>query len=186
MSNQNGRAKAMTVFTPIRPGMVLLSRLVSLWNRNVPAMGRPLRKLSFIHFAWWGFVHAIPYNGLPQRPENLRYTYLFFETNYNGEFDDYIDAFSYVIPIQMWLAWGSAFGFPGPRPVTRFKRYIRYNEFPVDHYYVAYPEASATMVQSALRLDRRIETFRQETVDLDPAQFAAAYRRFVRDNQRDL
>ncbi|MDQ4098022.1 MAG: hypothetical protein M3144_09170 [Actinomycetota bacterium] len=186
MGNVCGRATAITVLTPIRPGLVGLSRLGFILPRKIPWMTEALRKLSFIHFARWSIIDRIPDNGPPQRPERPRYTYLFFESNFNGTWDDYIDSFSYVMPVRMRLTWGSSFGFPGAKPVGSFKRYITHNEFEADHFYSAYPEATTTMVQSALELSRMFDAFRSETAALAPEDFAAAWRRFLASAQNYL
>ncbi len=182
----SGRAEALTVITPIRPWGSILPRLTFLLAKVLNSPNGRLPRLSFIHFARWTFVKKIAENGEPQRPEHLRYRYLLFETNYNGSFDDYIDSFSYIVAGYMRGIWGTSFGFPGPVPPEPFKAYIRKNALRLAHYYAAYPEASTTMVQSAQRIRRRCDTFTAETADLAPEDFAAAYRRFLRANQRDL
>jgi len=186
MSNVCGRATAITVLTPIRPGLVRLSRLGFILPRKVPWMTAALRKLSFIHFARWSIIDRIGDNGPPQRPERPRYAYLFFESNFNGTWDDYIDSFSYVMPVRMRLIWGSSFGFPGAKPVGPFKRYITQNEFESDHFYSAYPEATTTMVSSALALADQFDAFRAEAAGSGADEFGAAWRRFVHSAQRHL
>ncbi|MGH9223195.1 MAG: hypothetical protein ACRD2W_05295 [Acidimicrobiales bacterium] len=186
MSNVCGRATAMTVLTPIRPVRLPLNKVGFILPRKVPWMTEALRKLSFIHFARWSIIERIPQNGLPQRPEHPRYPYLYFESNFNGTWDDYIDAFSYIMPVRMWLIWGTSYGFPKAKPVQRFKEYITHNEFEADHFYSAYPEHTATMVLVALRLNDKFEAFRTANAGLGPAQFAAAWRQFVQGAQTEL
>ena len=186
MSNTCGRATAMTVLTPIRPGLVRLTKLGFFLPRKIPWMTKALRKLSFIHFARWSFIDAIPDNGLPQRPERPRYSYLYFESNFNGTWDDYIDAFSYIMPVRMRLIWGTSFGFPGAKPVGRFKAYITHNEFEADHFYGAYPEHTASMVLASLSVNDKFEAFKDEKANLAPAEFAAAWRQFVQAAQTEL
>ena len=186
MSNVCGRATAMTVLTPVRPGFVSLTKLGYILPRKVPWMTEALRKLSFIHFARWSFIDEIPDNGLPQRSERPRYSYLYFESNFNGTWDDYIDAFSYIMPVRMRLIWGTSFGFPGAKPVQRFKDYITHNEFEADHFYGAYPEHTATMVLDALAVADRFEAFTAEAASMGPHEFATAWRRFVQSAQKEL
>src|SRR2546421_61919 len=66
------------------------------------------------------------------------------------------------MPVRMRLIWGSSFGFPGAKPVGLFKRYITHNQFEADHFYSAYPEATTTMVSSALALSQKFDAFRAE------------------------
>ena len=83
--------------------------------------------------------------------------------------------------------WGSSYGFPGPLPAGPFKDYIRNNEYEVSHYYSAYPQASSTMVQGALALQRRFSTFaRQVRDDMTPQDFQAAYQALLTDVQHQL
>ena len=77
-------------------------------------------------------------------------------------------------------------GYPGARPTTPAIDYVDVNQFPVDHFYAAYPEATNPMVLAALRLREQFEAFQAETVHLDDERFLAAYQRFVRGIQRRI
>jgi hypothetical protein len=59
-------------------------------------------------------------------------------SNFNGTWDQCIDAFSEVVPARTKAIWGSSYGFPGPIPVEPFKSYIRRNEYIANHYWSAY------------------------------------------------
>jgi hypothetical protein len=98
-----------------------------------------------------------------------------FESNYDGGFDDYIEAFSVCVPGWMKLFWGTSYGFPGPRPVTPFKDYIRANDFSADHLYLAHPDASTRMIQSALAFERQHAEFRKHAAKLPPSVFREHY-----------
>ena len=177
--NVDGRATAITVLTPVKWwGPPLLRFFLWLVTRTGLGLGT-LRRLSFIHYARWAIITRIPYNGPPQRRERLNYAYLLFESNFNGTWDQYIDAFSEVVPQRMRLVWGSSFGFPGPMPTGPFKDYIRCNEFVASHYYSAYPGATTTMIRSAIELQARLAKFVEYSQDMDAKSFKAAYVRFL-------
>jgi hypothetical protein len=121
-------------------------------NHISPLTGA-LRDLSFIHFARWSIIRDLPANGsLAHR--RLSYPHLFFESNFNGGWDEYIDAFSDWLARGMWSFWGSSYGFPGAQPTGPFKQYIKQNEYEATHFYSAYPEASTTEIRRALVLAR--------------------------------
>jgi hypothetical protein len=120
----------------------------------------------------------------PAPPERWHHAYLLFESNFNGRWDEYIDAFAYVLGRRMSMIWGGAYGFPGPRPAEPFKRYIRDHELPASHFYSAYPEATATTVQAALELDRRLDGFLEEAAAHAPWEFADRFRRFEAEVQQ--
>jgi hypothetical protein len=185
--NVDGRATAITVLTPMKWwGQPILR--VAFWVTTVTGLGLgTLRRLSFIHYARWAIIDRLPPRAAgDERREHLNYPYLFFESNFNGTWDQYIDAFSEVVPNRMRAIWGSSFGFPGPLPTGPFKAYIRRNEFVANHYYSAYPEATTTMILSALQLETRLRQFVRRSAGMEAEEFAAAYERLLTDVQRHL
>ncbi|MEK6275954.1 MAG: hypothetical protein AABM30_11550 [Actinomycetota bacterium] len=186
LRNQCGRAVAMTVANPIRPGRSVMLRFNFWLSRRVPALAARLRKLSFIHFARWTIVNEFPYNGAPQERETLKYKYLFFISNYNGYFMQYIDAFCHVVRFQMDWIWGNTYFWTKGAPAGATKRTTRRLEFVASHYYGAYPEASATMILSALALKPRFDAFHASVDGGSAEDFHRAYQRFVTDVQKYL
>lgn len=184
---QDGRAAAITVMTPIRPGFTPLVRLVLFTAKHVKALNVALADLSFIHMARWAVITGIPQSSPDQETEGLRYDYLFFETNFNGDWDEYIDAFSTMIPQRMQAIWGSSYGFPGPQPAARFRQYIHHNDMPIAHYYSAYPEGSTTMVLAGQSLGERLEELKAKAREaIDPVEFRRLYESFLADVRKDL
>jgi hypothetical protein len=152
-------------------------------GRNVKATLRKLRELSFIHFARWAVIGRFPDAG---RGERLGHSYLLFESNFNGTWDQYIDAFSEVVPWRMRAIWATSYGFPGPLPVEPFKDYIRRNEFIANHYWSAYPGATTTEIVSAGHVEAALEELCRRAPGLDPDAFRAAYNDFLASIQGDL
>src|SRR3954469_12898603 len=183
MANVEGKATAITVITPVkwwgRPALAL----VFLAGRRLTFTLEKLQRLSFIHYARWAVIPRFPDGGGGERG---KYTYLFFESNFNGTWDQYIDAFSEVVPGRMKAIWGSSYGFPGPIPVEPFKAYIRKNEFVANHYWSAYPSATTTEIISAQRVAAALDGLRTRSGRLDPEAFARAYEAMLTEVQRDL
>jgi hypothetical protein len=185
--NVCGRAVALTTLSPMRRWGEIRLRLRFWVRRRLPASvrrhkARPLLKLSFIHFAQWAFIRHLPATE-GREAESLGATYMLFETNFNGGFDAYIDAFSYVIPRRMTQIFGGCYGFPGPKPSGPFKSYIDRHAFEAAHYYSAYPHATVTMVTSALQVAEHLATFTEQTRGMDAEQFAARWREFITEVQ---
>jgi hypothetical protein len=190
--NVDGQAIAITVFSSVRwPGqlwLAVLFRGATLVSKVERARNRPgtLAKLSFIHFARWTLVRRIPYNGEPQQREKLSYPRLFFESNFNGGWEEYIDAFSHILTKGMTFFWGSSYGFPKPLPTAPFKQYIKNNELVASHFYSAYPQATTTMVLAAIDLQQKLEKLKQQTSGATPEAFAETWRAFLSDVQGSL
>jgi hypothetical protein len=179
----DGKAVALTVFSTVRWWGLIELPLFFLYIRLRAGSLGDLRKLSFIQSARWSLVRRIPYNGAPQPRRRLNYPHLYFESNFNGGWEEYIDAFSYVLKRGMWAFWGSSYGFPSALPAGPFKRYIRANELPASHYYSAYPDATATTVLAALEVSPRLAELRRRAETMSPDEFAAAWREFLVEMQ---
>ena len=180
MANVEGRATAITVLTPVKPTGRFVLPIVFWIGRHVNATLKKLQMLSFIHFARWIVIPKFP-DG-----EKLHYRYLFFESNFNGLWDQYIDAFSEVVPDRMKGIWGTSYGFPGPIPVDPFKRYIRANEYVANHYWSAYPGATTTEIIAAKRVVAALADLRSRADGMSPAEFKAEYERMLTSVQGDL
>jgi hypothetical protein len=176
--NVCGRAHAITAVSRLRPRGRIAVRAYFAFGRRFPVLGRKLRALSFIHAARWTIVEALPGSG-----RRLRSPLLLFESNFNGDWAQYIDAFAYVIPERMAGVWATSWGWPGAQPAGPFKAYIRRNEHVASHFYAAYPEATVTEVLAALALRDAFEDFERSSAALTPAEFDRAWTRFLTEAQ---
>ena len=79
-----------------------------------------------------------------------------------------------LIPGRMRAFWGTSYGFPCRLPLGPFKRYILANEYPVDHYYARYPDASVEIVTAALAILQAIVELRQERSGTHPGRIRRA------------
>ena len=60
MANVEGRATAITVLTPVKPGGRFLLAIVFWVGRNATWTLKKLQQLSFIHFARWIVIRRFP------------------------------------------------------------------------------------------------------------------------------
>lgn len=178
-SNVLGRATALTSINTLRPWGVPVLRALYFIGPALPFLLGKLHKLSFIHFARWVIVDSLP-------GEDFRHAHQFFESNFNGTWSQYIDAFSYVVPRELSGVFGFAYGWPGPVPAAGFKRVIARHEYPASHYYSAYPEATVTMILSALEVQRQLDELRVRARKMDAAEFDAEWQELLTDVQRHL
>jgi hypothetical protein len=184
--NVDGQAVAITVFSSVNWLGRFWLPLVFLYATHVPNSRGTLGKLSFIHFARWTLIRELPYNGAPQQREKLNYPKLFFESNFNGGWAEYIDAFSHILTRGMKVFWGTSYGFPKPLPTGPFKRYIERNQIEASHFYSAYPQATTTMILGALELEQKFTLFKAQARSLDDEAFTVAWRKFLTEVQANL
>jgi hypothetical protein len=183
-----GRISPITIISPIPRWWAWWLKLTWPFARGNPIVTRPLEKLGFINFAHWSIFDRIPSGGRRRDARRLPQPYILFQSNFNGRADLYIDAFSLVVPIRLCLLWGAAYGYPGARPMERFRGYINRHALPSAgyHYWTAYPDASSRMVVSALALRKAVDRFSADAAELPPDEFASAYSRFLGEVQARL
>lgn len=191
MSNVAGKAYAMNVVTPIRPWLLWLNRFM-FWlagTRLFAPRLRGLAVLSMIHYARWAIVRPRDFPRLAedQPKETLRYTYMFFFSNFNGSWEQYVSSFSSAIPDGLDKLWAFNVGYPASVPLTPFNEYILHNQIQTDHYYNAYPLAASNDVKAGRRVKDALRDFsRAHGEQEDPESFALAYDRLVLSLQHDL
>jgi hypothetical protein len=188
MSNINGKVYAMNAITPMKPWKTWILRTIFFVLDHVKPLQKDLIDLSFIEFARWVVVPRanFPYQGGEQKLEDLRYDYLLFFSNFNGTWNQYIDAFSAVLSKGLNLIWNWSEKFPGSVPVTIFKEYIARVQFDTDYYYTAYPHATANDVKSAHIVQSSLDSLSQVAGQYSPQQFAGEYLQFVLQVQAHL
>jgi hypothetical protein len=202
MSNINGKAYAMNAITPMKPwktwilrivfvglGFVFfLQKLIDSMGFSFRLGGDGLKELSFIHFARWVIVphRKFPRTTTQQPKEDLQYDYLFFFSNFNGTWNQYIDAFSAGLSSGLDAIWCWSEKFPGAVPVTPFKEYIARVQFETDYYYDAYPHATTNDVKAAHRVQSAFDELKATSPGMSDDDFAKAYLRFLMKVQGNL
>jgi dimeric dUTPase (all-alpha-NTP-PPase superfamily) len=186
MANIRGKAYAINVLTPMKrwktPLLLAAFKLFSIkltqWE---------LRALAFIHFARWTVIaaHKLPRFPEMQERETLTYNYLLFESNFNGSWNEYIDAFHSVLSFKLNLVWLWSENFPGSVPLTPFKKYIDRNQLFNDYFYMAYPGATVRDVKNALDSYSAFVAL-AEKAECSDDEFATAYLEFATKVQNKL
>lgn len=181
MSNINGKVYALNAITPMQTWKTWLLRGFFFILGHVKPLQADLINLSFIQFARWVIIprNRFPFLGHSQRREHLQYDYLLFFSNFNGTWNQYIDAFSAVLSRGLNLVWRWSEKFPGSVPVTPFKEYIARVQFDTDYYYTAYPQATANDVKSAHIVQDALTAFSKDAAAHTPEQFRETYLQFV-------
>jgi hypothetical protein len=169
----------LTLFTPVRRQWLWFLRIGLIVTRHLPFMGRHILQFNFIKFVRWTVVDRLD-------GERLHYPYLFFESNFDGPWQHYIDAFAYVIPLDIRVTWGRGPGFPHPPPAEPLKAWIARNSMEGGTYYCAHAEASTREVKNALAVRERFGELRAAADRLGPEAFKAEWERFLTDAQAHL
>lgn len=175
MSNIAGKAYAMNVVTPSNPKITWINRLLFMAARGLPSNLMGLLGLSLIHFARWVIIKPKDWPDLGQGKQDLQNDYMLFCSNFNGTWDQYIDAFSDGIPKGLDLFWYSATKYPNSIPVTPFKDYITYNQIGTDYYYNATPGSAQRDIKTSLQVYDAIKALEKAHATQSPEEFQKTY-----------
>ena len=190
MSNVAGKSYAMNVVTPLKQRTAWLNKAV-FRAAQLPAFNKALNgllTLSLIHYARWAIVKPSQFPHLhPSQPkETIRYTYMFFFSNFNGSWTQYVDSFHMSIPTGLDLFWRKNLRYPKSVPLQPFHAYITYNQIWTSHYYNAYPSASSNDVKAAKRIKGALVAFIDDSRDSSPGEFRKKYDALLNGLQNDL
>ena len=188
MSNIAGKAYGMNVITPMPAWMTWLQRLIFMMSRAFPGTLSGLLNLRLIHFARWVLVRRDQWPAGPSGKPALARDYMLFFSNFNGTWDQYIDAFADGIPNGLDLFWYASLKYPKSIPITAFKSYITHNQFDTNYYYNATPGSAQRDIKSALNVYDAVKKLAQvhRASAADPLAFAAEYRKFLVTVQNSL
>ncbi len=191
MSNIAGKAYAMNLLTPIRWPWLWINkaifRLAELPLFKKMSFGG-LHTLSLIHYARWVIIGRKQFPHLhPDQPkEKLRYNYMFFFSNFNGSWTQYVDSFSMSIPGGLNLLWLKNVGWPNSVPETPFNAYVIKNQIWTNHYYNAYPISSSNDVKSAQKVKSKLIELSKVLPQASPSEFKEYYDRAILNLQDDI
>lgn len=193
MSNVAGKAYGMNVVTPMRPAWTFVNRLLFMIGRSFPKTLSGLRALSIIHFARWVIIKRAQWPAIDPATgdkmsarEKLGNDYMLFCSNFNGTWDQYIDAFSDGIPTGLDLFWYASTKYPHSVPVSPFKSYIRANQIDTDYYYNATPGSAQRDIKAALRIALGLAALDRDFAGLTPEAFRLRYIATLVEMQNDL
>jgi hypothetical protein len=186
MANVAGKAYGIVVITPMSLRLGWLNRWIFRFARSFPATLSGLMGLRFIHFARWAIISRKAWPSLGEDSEKLERDAMLFLSNFNGTWDQYIDAFADGIPTGLDLFWYKNARYPGSVPITPFKSYIRANQIDCDFYYNATPGAAYRDIISALRVRRVLIELESIHANTTPDVFATFFREKLLSVQNDL
>lgn len=187
MTNVAGKAYGMNVLTPMKPCKTWINTAIFRAGRIYPDTLSGLLGLSLIHFARWVMIRPKQWPDLGQGAQTqMKNDYMLFCSNFNGTWDQYIDAFSDGIPNGLDLFWWASTGYPHSITITPFKDYILHNQYDTNYYYDATPGSAQRDIKGALRVYIALLKLAQDHKTLSAEDFAALYSQQLTVIQNDL
>lgn len=164
---------AVTALTPLHRGWRPWLRLVFRFGSLTNIAARPILRSRVIALGRWTLL-----------PRRGRTDTMVFETNWSGEWENYIADLGRMMPLQWRSIWGRTERFPGPLPTTDLLAWVDTINHDADHFYTGYHKSATTQeVIRALALRPRLRRLIREVDGLGPDEFARRWRRFTTDVQ---
>lgn len=187
MSNIAGKAYAMNLLTPLTWFWSAFNQFIFFVLRSGHFLSG-LLQLSMIHYARWVILNERDFPRLSHKQprESLHYRYMFFFSNFNGSWAQYVDSFSAAIPSGLNSLWRRNIGWPKAAPQQPFHRYVNENQLWTNHYYSAYPMAASNDVKEAQKVKTELRDFVSRTQGSSPEAFAAQYAALLKRLQGSL
>jgi hypothetical protein len=177
MSNIAGKAYAINVLTPMRPWRTCIQHMLYMLARVIPFSLTNLLGLQLIHFARWVIIRRAQWPNPGHGSLTLDNDYVLFISNFNGTWDQYIDAFADGNPTGLDLFWYGSSKYPRSIPISRFKDYIGWNQIQTNYYYNATPGSAQRDIKAALRVRREVLALADAHRRVcDVSAFAKSYR----------
>ena len=174
--NRAGQASAFSIATPLRRGWaswLLTLLLLSAWIR---LLSEPMRRLSFIYFAQWSVLDSLPGD---EGEERLERPVLYFQSNFNTAFEDYISTFVHSVPWRIRFIWWGALGRPHLFPFSRYMAWTSASSLLHDHYYGAYTTSTTTDVARAVACRGAVGPLVDAARENDVKDFERAWHEFL-------
>ncbi|HYD10865.1 MAG TPA: hypothetical protein VEA78_12260 [Acidimicrobiales bacterium] len=137
-----GRANALTVLLPLAWGG-------RTWLRFVFWLYRRRRGGDFLLLDRLRFVSAIRWSLVPPLDDDDRW-WMLFESNFDGDWDEYLDSFGAVTGSALRRLLWRCVGYPGLTSPALFKEYARIHDHRPEHYASAHPHLTASDIRQAL------------------------------------
>lgn len=173
MSDRSGQARALTIFTPIRPGE---ERPLHEYLTGLPrGSGSPLAASDRTHVARWLIVDRLPDYCVPHQ-DRLRRQHLLFSSSFDGEERSYLEGLTTILQDRIPAIWGRCEDFPGLQSRSGFVAWLLEHRVATSFFFAAYGHETLHDVRNALAAREQALAFALRAQALDPPARLQAFR----------
>src|SRR5580704_13871504 len=148
MPNKNGTVYGLTILSPIiddeqaTPSHDLQIRK---YLATLPTGEQsPFALAPGTHLARLVVMDDVVYVGMPACEESLKSKYLVFESNCDGDMDNYLRGLVAAIPEHLDAIWKHCTGYPGIADVMKFLAYMKACQIDTSFFFAAVNDKSVT------------------------------------------
>jgi hypothetical protein len=184
MPNENGSVYGLTVLSPIldddsaTPSHDLQIRE---YLAHLPTDERsPFAIAPSTHLTRLVVMDDVIYVGAPSCEEHLKYKYLVWECNFDGDLDTYLKALVQTVPDAIHAIWSHCVGYPGTGDLDKFLTYMKACQIETTFFFAAVNDKSRTQALTALQTQRAVADFIATHQGLDAVQLQREFLVFAK------
>lgn len=183
MPNQNGSVYGLTILSPIiddenaTPSHDLQIRK---YLASLPTGAEsPFAIAPGTHLARLVVMDDVIYVGMPACEEHLKSKYLIFESNCDGELENYLRGLADGIPQHLDAVWSHCVGYPGAADPQKFVDYMKACQIETTFFFAAVNDKTVTESLRALQTQRAVADFIASHQGMEPARLQAEFLQFA-------
>src|SRR5882757_4025129 len=183
MPNKNGSVYGLTILSPIiddekaTPSHDLQIRnyLAHLSTREES----PFAVAPGTHLARLVVMDDVIYVGMPACEEHLKSKYLVFESNLDGDLDDYLNGLAESMPELLDAIWQHCVGYPGAANRRAFVEYMKACQLDTTFFFAAVNDKSVPQTLRALQTQAAVADFIASHQGADPDSLQQEFIQFA-------
>lgn len=183
MANQSGSVYGLTILSPILQDATAETSHNCALRMTLALMPRdessPFAKVSSTHLARLVVMDDVVYVGMPSCEEHLKSQYLVFETNFDGDLDEYLGRLAREVPNEVDAVWKHCIGYPGVHDVDRFIAYMKKCQITTTFYFADVNDKTVQQTLLALQTQAAVARFIEEHQGLPASELQKFFVEFV-------
>lgn len=183
MANVNGSVYGLTIASPIindenaKPSHDLQIRAYLATLRTYEES--PFALARGTHMARLVVMDDVIYVGMPACEEHLKSKYLIFESNCDGNLEDYLRGLATTVPEHLDAIWSHCVGYPGAANPEAFIDYMKACQLETTFYFAAINDKSLPQALRALQTQYAVAKFIESHQGMEPSQLQAEFVQFA-------
>jgi hypothetical protein len=184
MANVSGKTYGLTILSPIlEDGRLDICHSMELrwYLSQLPRdYHSPFAQLSSTYLARLVVMDDVVFVGLPAREEHLKSRYLIFETNFDGDLDNYLRRMATETKQFVESVWGHCVGFPGTGNVDEFMAYMKKCQIETTFFFADVNDRTVDGTLEALRSQSALAHFMEKHEGMPAAELQLAFGEFLK------
>ena len=185
MPNQNGSVYGLTILSPIIDDETIQISHDLQIRKYLATLSigedSPFALAPGTHLARLVVMDDVIYVGMPSCEEHLKSKYLVFESNCDGNLDDYLGGLATAVPTHLDEIWKHCVGYPeaGARDRAAFIRYMKACQVETTFYFAAVNDKSVPETLQALQTQTAVAEFIATHQGMEPAKLQSEFLAFA-------